>query len=160
MCLHAAPTSAEARTRRGRPPIHGQLARHPRCTTSGHLTRRIHMRTTFWVSMVAAALLSGAGCKKKDESGKAMDKAATTAAKAQEDVREQAKDVANEQKDVAKEQKDVNKEQTDVAKQQAELNAAKEDLAQARERYNVAAKQRLSNLDAKIHEIEMKTDAA
>ena len=50
------------------------------------------MRTTFWVSMVAAALLSGAGCKKKDESGKAMDKAATSAAKAQEDVREQAKD--------------------------------------------------------------------
>src|SRR5678816_4448534 len=160
MCLHVAVTSAEARARRCQSPIHGQLGTAPSLHNIGPPNRRISMRTTFWVSMVAAALLSGAGCKKKDESGKAMDKAATSAAKAQEDVREQAKDVANEQKDVAKEQKDVNKEQTDVAKQQGELNAAKDDLAQARERYNVAAKQRLQNLDAKTHEIEMRTDAA
>ena len=118
------------------------------------------MRTTFWVSMAAAALLSGAGCKKKDESGKAMDRAATTAAKAQENVNDQAKDVANEQKDVNKDRQDMAKDQADVAKQQGELNAAKGDLAQARERYTVAAKQRLSNLDARIHDIEMKSDAA
>ena len=118
------------------------------------------MRTTFWVSMVAAALISGAGCKKRDDSGKAMDKAATSAAKAQEDVNEQRKDVAEEQKDVNKDRQDMAKEQQDVAKQQAELNNANGDLAQARERYSVAAKQRLSNIDARIKELEMKADAA
>ncbi|HEY0191107.1 MAG TPA: hypothetical protein VGC42_08290 [Kofleriaceae bacterium] len=108
--------------------------------------------------MIAATLLSGA-CHKKDDSAKAMDKAASSAAKAQEDVRDQAKDVASEQKDVNKAQEKLDKEQADVAKQQGQLNAAQTDLAQARERYAVAAKQRLQNLDTKIAQIDAMTDA-
>jgi hypothetical protein len=118
------------------------------------------MRTTIWASMIATALLSTAACHKKDDSAKAMDKAATSAAKAQENVNDQVKDVDSAQKDVNKEQKDVTKEENAVAKQEGELKMAETDLAQARERYGVAAKQRLSNLDAKIHQIEMKSDAS
>lgn len=117
------------------------------------------MRNRIWISMLSAALLSTAACKKKEDSGEAMDKAATTAQKAQEDIKEQNKDVANAQKDVANEQKDVAKEQGDVAKQQGELNAATTELAQARERYNVAASQRLTNLDNKIKQLEQSTKA-
>ena len=40
------------------------------------------MRTSIWASMVAVALLSAGGCKKKSESGKEMDRAATSASKA------------------------------------------------------------------------------
>jgi chromosome segregation ATPase len=128
------------------------------------------MRTSIWASMIAATLLTGAGCHKKDDSAKAMDKAATSAAKAQEDIRDQANDVNKQQKDVAKDQdrmaKDMakdqdklNKDQADVAKQQGELGAAQSDLAQARERYSVAAKQRLANVDAKIQQLELRSDA-
>jgi hypothetical protein len=109
--------------------------------------------------MLSAALLSTAACKNKEDSGEAMDKAATTAQKAQEDIREQNKDIRDEQKDVAKEQKDVANEQADVNKQQIEANAAGTELAQARERYNVAASQRLSNLDVKIKELDQRTTA-
>ncbi len=42
------------------------------------------MRNTIWISMLSAALLGGAACHKKDDAGKAMDKAATEAEKAQE----------------------------------------------------------------------------
>ncbi|MBC7976437.1 MAG: hypothetical protein H7138_15810 [Myxococcales bacterium] len=117
------------------------------------------MRNTIWISMLSAAVLSTAACKTKEDSGEAMDKAATTAQKAQEDMRDQNKDIRDEQKDVANEQKDVAKEQQDVAKQQGELNAAGTELAQARERYNVAASQRLTNLDTKIRQIESGTTA-
>jgi DNA anti-recombination protein RmuC len=110
--------------------------------------------------MIAAALLSGAGCHKKDDSAKAMDKAASSASKAQEDVHDQAKDVASEQKDVNKEQDKLAKEQNDVAKQQGQMNAAQTDLAQARDRYALAAKQRLSNFDTKLTQIEAKADAS
>lgn len=117
------------------------------------------MRNAIWISMLSAALLGGAACHKKDDAGKAMDKAGTSAAKAQEDIHDQAKDVASEQKDVNKEADKLAKEQADVDKQKGELASAQGDLAQARERYNVAAKQRLTNLDAKISQLEMKTDA-
>ncbi|MEO7732069.1 MAG: hypothetical protein ABIY55_13935 [Kofleriaceae bacterium] len=116
-------------------------------------------KTTMWISMLSAALLSTAACHKKDDAGKAMDKAATSAQKAQEDVNDQAKDVAKEQKDVNKDQQTMAKDQADVAKQQGEMNAAQLDLTQARERYNVAASQRLTNLDGKLRQIELKTDA-
>lgn len=118
------------------------------------------MRTTLWASMVALVLASGAGCKKKDDSTKAMDKAASSAAKAQEDVNEQSKDVHNQQKDVIKDQQNLSKDQADVAKQQGELSTAETELAQARERYSVAARQRLANLDTKIHELEASTSPA
>lgn len=117
-------------------------------------------KTTMWISMLSAALLSTAACHKKDDAGKAMDKAATSAAKAQEDVNDQAKDVTREQKDVTKDRQAMAKDQADVAKQQGEMNAAQGDLAQARERYNVAASQRLTNLDAKLSQIEQKPDAS
>ena len=117
------------------------------------------MRNPIWISMLSAALLGGAACHKKDDAGKAMDKAASSAAKAQEDVRDQAKDIRDEQKDVNKDADKLAKDQADVAKQQGEMNAAQGDLAQARERYNVAAKQRLTNLDAKLSQLEMSTDA-
>ena len=115
-------------------------------------------KTTIWISMLSAALLSTAACHKKDDAGKAMDKAATEASKAQEDVNDQAKDVAKQQKDVNKDQQTMAKDQAAVAKQQGEMTAAQTELAQARERYNVAASQRLTNLDAKIRQIELKTD--
>jgi len=117
------------------------------------------MRNTIWIAMLSTALLGGAACHKKDDAGKAMDKAATSAQKAQEDVHDQAKDMANEQKDVNKDADKMAKDQADVDKQRGELNAAQGDLAQARERYNVAAKQRLTNVDAKISQLEMKADA-
>jgi small-conductance mechanosensitive channel len=110
--------------------------------------------------MVAAALISGAGCKKKSETGKDMDRAATSAAKAQENVNDQAKDVAKEQKDVNKDQQDLAKDQMDVNKEQRDVGGAKADLAQARERYSVAAKQRLANIDTKLQQIESKGDAS
>ncbi len=116
-------------------------------------------KTTMWISMLSAALLSTAACHKKDDAGKAMDKAATSAQKAQADVNDQAKDVAKEQKDVNKDQQTMAKDQADVAKQQGEMNAAQTELVQARERYNVAASQRLTNLDGKIRQIELKTTA-
>lgn len=116
-------------------------------------------KTTMWISMLSAALLSTAACNKKDDAGKAMDKAATSAQKAQDDVHDQAKDVAKEQKDVTKDQQTMAKDQADVAKQQGEMNAAQLELTQARERYNVAASQRLTNLDGKIRQIELKTEA-
>lgn len=118
------------------------------------------MRTTFWVSMFSAALLSVAGCKKKDDPDSAMDRAGATAAKAQEDMNDQRKDIASEQKDVMEDRKDLSKEQADVAKQQHELSAAQGDFAQARERYSVAAKQRLADIDAKLQQLEMKADAS
>jgi len=117
------------------------------------------MRTSIWVSMITAALISSAGCRKTDESAKQMDKASTTAAKAQENVNEQVKDVTNQQKDVAKDQDKLAKDQADVAKQRGELTAAQTDLTQARDSYRTAAKQRVASLDAKLHQIEMKTDA-
>ncbi len=116
------------------------------------------MRTGIWASMIAATLLSGA-CHKKDDSAKAMDKAAASASKAQEDVHDQARDVASEQKDVNKASDKLAKEQADVDKKQGDMNAAQTDLAQARDRYALAAKQRLSNFDTKLTQIEAKTDA-
>lgn len=121
-------------------------------------------KTTMWISMLSAALLSTAACHKKEDAGKAMDTAASSAQKAQEDVHDHANDVANVQKDLAKDQETMAKvqqtmakDQAAVAKHQGQANAAETELAQARERYNVAANQRLSNLDAKIRQIEQKT---
>jgi hypothetical protein len=117
------------------------------------------MRTTFWVSMIATALL-GAGACKKDSPEKSMDRAAASAAKAQEDVKEQREDIREEQKDVNKDRADMSKEATDVNKQQGELNQAQTDLAQARERFSVAAKQRIENIDKRLGELEARGDAA
>jgi septal ring factor EnvC (AmiA/AmiB activator) len=105
-----------------------------------------------WIAIASAALFTGA-CKKKDDSEKAMDRAASSAQKAQENVNDQAKDVRNEQKDVAKDQADVNK-------QQRELDSAKTDLIQARDRFHEAAKQRLAKLDDDIKQLEARGDAA
>lgn len=116
------------------------------------------MRKMIWIAMTSAALLAGA-CKKND-SEKAMDRAASSAGKAQEDVKDQAKDIRDEQKDVRDEQKDVAKEQQDVAKQQGEMNTAKTDLVQARDRYQDAAKQRLAKIDSDIQQLEARSDAA
>lgn len=121
------------------------------------------MRTTIWVSMIATALL-GAGACKKDSPEKSMDRAASTAGKAQEDVQEQREDIRDEQKDVNKEMNkeraDVSDEVRDVNEQQGELNKAQTELAQARERYSVAAKQRLENIDNRIRQLEARGDAA
>src|ERR1041385_1307048 len=117
------------------------------------------MRKMMFIAMTAAALFAGA-CKKKDDSTKQMDRAASTASKAQENVNDQAKDVRDEQKDVNKDQREMAKDQNDVAKQQGELNAAKNDLIQARDQYREAAKQRLAKIDSDIHQLEARTDAA
>lgn len=127
------------------------------------------MRKMIWIALTSTALFAGA-CKKKDDSAKEMDRAASSAAKAQEDMSDQAKDVRSEQKDVNKDQQELAKDQrkdqqamakdqNDVAKQQGELDSARTDLVQARERFEVAAKQRLAKLDDKIHEVEANTDA-
>jgi hypothetical protein len=117
------------------------------------------MRKMIWIAVTSAALFAG-GCKKKDDSEKAMDRAATSAGKAQENVNDQAKDVRDEQKDVNKDQKEMAKDQNDVAKEQGDLSNAKTDLVQARDRYREAAKQRLAKIDDDIHQIEGRSDAA
>ena len=111
-----------------------------------------------WIAMMSAALFAGA-CK-KNESEKAMDRAATSASKAQENVQDQAKDIRDEQKDVAKDQQAMGKDQADVAKEQRELDSAKTDLVQARDRYREAAKQRLAKIDQDLQSLEARTDAA
>jgi len=117
------------------------------------------MRKMIFISMMSAALFAGA-CKKKDDSAQAMDRAATSAQKAQENVADQTKDVRDEQKDVVKDQQAMAKDQGDVAKEQRDVDSAKTDLVQARDRYREAAVQRLAKLDDDIHQIEARTDAA
>ena len=68
------------------------------------------MRKTIWIALASSALLAGA-CKKNDESAKQMDRAASSASKAQENVNDQAKDVQSAQNDL---NKDVSKDQADV----------------------------------------------
>jgi hypothetical protein len=116
------------------------------------------MRKMIWIAMTTAALLGG--CKKKDETAKEMDRAGTTAAKAQEEVHDQAKDVRDEQKDVNKDRQEMAKDQGDVAKEQRDVDVAKNDLAQARVKYTEAAKQRLAKLDSDIQALEAKAGAA
>ena len=117
------------------------------------------MRTTLWISLLSTAVLAGGACKRKTETEKDMDRAATSAQKAQEDVNKNAKDVRDEQKDVTKAENNLNKQESDVAKQQGELNAAETNLAQARDRFVTAAKDRLAQLDQKIQDLSARTDA-
>lgn len=117
------------------------------------------MRKLIWIAMASVTLLASA-CKKKEEAGREMDRAASSAAKAQENVNDQAKDVYDQQKDVAKDQQKMAKDQADVSKEQRDLNEAQIDLAQARDHYRDAARERLARLDDQIREVETRTDAA
>jgi len=114
------------------------------------------MKSMFWLSIVSAAALGGSACK-KSETEKAQDKYEKAQEKVQdkaEDVRDQAKDV--QKADTMSEKRD---EQKDVNAAQHDLNNAKADLAAARVDFTLKAKERLSQIDTQIHELEAKGTA-
>ncbi len=99
-------------------------------------------RTMLWSGILAASLVFGTGCKKKEAD---TEGTAEKVQEAKENVKDEMKDVTNEKKDVVEEQKDV--------------NAAKQDLAMARADFEKAVNERITRLDAKIDQLEKKGDA-
>jgi septal ring factor EnvC (AmiA/AmiB activator) len=91
-----------------------------------------------WCSLISAALMGGA-CK-QDPSERAADQ-----------VRKSVEEVQEQREDLREERKDVLKEQRELAKAEGEL-------AQARANYIVTTRERLARMDARINDLELRSD--
>jgi septal ring factor EnvC (AmiA/AmiB activator) len=95
-------------------------------------------KSMLWCSLISAAFLGGA-CK-QDPSERAADQVR----KSVEEVREQREDLREERKDVLEEQR--------------ELSKAEGELTKARSNYIVTMRERLAKIDARINDLEMRSD--
>jgi phage shock protein A len=112
------------------------------------------MRSTLLISLLSAALLGGAACKKSPEekAEKGFEKAREELEETGGAVRKEGAEVEEKMKGAAEETKEVGAEKPEMAKPSAELEAA-------RARYQAAAKDRLQRIDTRIAELEARGDA-